>query len=410
MSLMRTPGMVPALFLVLLAFGGWSLLLPVVPLHVVRTGGGDVLAGAATGVFMGVTVATQLLTPRLMRRFGYRPVLLAGAALLGGPGVLYLLDGALVVLSVSAVRGAGFGLLTVAGSALVAELAPPAQLGRATSMIGLGVGIAELVFLPSGLTLFEHYGLLWPAVGASAMAVIGVCVAASLPAVRPTAEPEHTAEGADSAAMPERRGLALLGALWPAMAIMTGVAMCFGAISTYLPPAIDLAPGGGATLSGFALATVGGMVIIGRFMAGARADRHGPGGYIPVGMGAAALGILAMGVLAVTGQSVWWFLVAAVVFGFGFGAIQNESLLGAFLRLPKSQLGSASAGWNIAFDGGTGLGALVLGLVAFGGYHWVFYLGAALCAALGVLAFVAWPRDAARSHAATGAGTTSATD
>lgn len=405
MTLLRTPGMVPALTLVLLAFGGWSLLLPVVPLHVVRSGGGDVLAGAATGVFMGVTVATQLLTPRLLRRFGYRPVMLVGAALLGGPGALYLLHGGLVVLSVSAVRGAGFGLLTVAGSALVAELAPASQLGRATSMIGLGVGIAELVFLPTGLTLYEHYGLLWPAVGASAMAVIGVCVAAALPRVRPTTEPAHTTGEHEAAPIPERHGLALLGALWPAMAIMAGVAMCFGAISTYLPPTIDQAPGGGAPLSGFALAIVGGMVIIGRFMAGARADRHGPGGYIPIGMGAAAVGILAMGVLAVTGQNVWWFLVAAVIFGFGFGAIQNESLLGAFLHLPKSQLGSASAGWNIAFDGGTGLGALVLGLVAFGGYHWVFYLGAALCAALGVVAFVAWPREAVRASAGTDAAT-----
>lgn len=386
-SLIRTPGMIPAFLLVLLAFGGWSLLLPVIPLHVVRSGGGDVLAGAATGVFMAVTVANQLATPALMRRVGYRPVLLAGAALLSGPAVLYLLGtNAPVILGVSAIRGAGFGLLTVAGSALVAELAPPARLGLATSLIGLGVGIAELVFLPTGLTVFEHLGFTWPAITASCLAVVGVIAALSLPSVRP-APPSDDG--------PTITGPRVVVLLLPAMALMTAVAMSFGAISTFLPPAMDLAPGGGgATISGVALAVVGGMVIIGRFLAGARADRNGPGGYIPMGMGSAALGIGVMGVLTITGQPTWTFLLPALAFGFGFGAIQNESLMGAFLRLPKSQLGSASAGWNIAFDAGTGLGALVLGMVAFGTYYWVFFLGAAVCLVVGAVVWAVWPHGA----------------
>ena len=40
----------PTELLVLLAFGGWALLLPVIPLHVVRSGGGDVLAGAVVEI------------------------------------------------------------------------------------------------------------------------------------------------------------------------------------------------------------------------------------------------------------------------------------------------------------------------------------------------------------------------
>lgn len=384
---MATPGMIPAFLLVLLAFGGWSLLLPVIPLYVVRSGGGDVLAGAATGVFMAVTVATQLLTPALMRAVGYRLVLLAGAALLSGPAALYLLGmNAPVILGISAVRGAGFGLLTVAGSALVAELAPPSRLGRATSLIGLGVGIAELVFLPTGLTLYEHFGITVPAVVASALAVVGVAAAMMLPRVHPT--PDH----ADSTQV---RGLSVAVMLWPAMVLMLAVSMSFGAISTYLPAAMDMAPGASnATLSGIALALVGGMVIVGRWLAGARADNHGPGGYLPIGIASATVGIAVMGVLAITEQPSWTFLLPALVFGFGFGAIQNESLLGAFMMLPKSQLGAASAGWNIAFDGGTGLGALVLGLVAGMGYWAVFEVGAVLCLALGIVVWFVWPRTA----------------
>ncbi|MBB1058631.1 MFS transporter, partial [Dietzia sp. B19] len=155
-QLSRTPGVPAAFVLVLLAFGGFSLLLPVVPLAVVRGGGSELVAGATTGVFMTVTVLVQLLTPRITAAIGYRWVLAIGSALLGLPsGLLALFDGPFAVLAVSGVRGAGFGMMTVAGSALVAELAPPGMLGRATSLIGLAVGISEAIFLPVGLWLLE---------------------------------------------------------------------------------------------------------------------------------------------------------------------------------------------------------------------------------------------------------------
>lgn len=390
-KIISTPGMIPAFVLVLLAFGGWALLLPVIPLHVVRSGGGDVLAGAATGVFMGVTVLTQVFTPKFMRRFGYRLVLGAGAVLLSGPAALYLLGAnAFVVLGVSGVRGAGFGMLTVAGSALVAELAPASKLGRATSLIGLAVGIAEAGFLPTGLYTYEHFGVVVPALAATALAVVGIGAALRVPSIFPAPL------GSDRAA--EVRGLALAGRLAPAMIIMISVAMAFGVISTFLPPTLDDVAGSGAGVAGIALALVGAMVVAGRTAAGARADRVGPGDYIPVGMAAAALGVAGVGALAVAHAPAWTFLIPAVIFGFGFGAIQNESLMGAFQRLPKSQLGTASAGWNMAFDSGTGLGAIVIGLFAFAGYPTMFFIAAGICVVNGTAVTIYWRRAAASAR------------
>lgn len=384
-KILTTPGMVPAFVLVLLAFGGWALLLPVIPLHVVRSGGGDVLAGAATGVFMAVTVFTQVFTPKLMRRFGYRLVLGVGAVLLSGPAALYLLGAnATVVLGVSGIRGAGFGMLTVAGSALVAELAPASKLGRATSLIGLAVGLAEAGFLPTGLYTYEHFGVIVPALAATALSVIGIGAALRVPSIFPAPL------GSDRAA--EVRGLALAGRLAPAMIIMISVAMAFGVISTFLSPMLDDVAGSGAGVAGLALALIGAMVVVGRTAAGARADRVGPGDYIPVGMAAAALGVAGIGLLALVEAPVWTFLIAAVVFGFGFGAIQNESLMGSFQRLPKSQLGTASAGWNISFDSGTGLGAIVLGFFAFAGYPVMFFIAAGICVVTGTCVTIYWRR------------------
>ena len=64
-----------------LGFGGYALLLPVVPLWV--AGEGKLAAGATTGVLMLTTIVTQLAVPWLVARFGYRVVLAVGLAVLG---------------------------------------------------------------------------------------------------------------------------------------------------------------------------------------------------------------------------------------------------------------------------------------------------------------------------------------
>jgi MFS family permease len=108
---------------------------------------------------MLVTVGTQLSVPWLLARLGHRAVLGLGALLLGAPAPLLAFSPDLApVLAVSAVRGVGFGLATVAGSAIVAELVPPAQLGRASARYGLAVGLPQFVLLPTGVATAERLG------------------------------------------------------------------------------------------------------------------------------------------------------------------------------------------------------------------------------------------------------------
>lgn len=72
-------------------------------------------------------------------------------------------------------------------------------------------------------------------------------------------------------------------------------------------------------------------------------------------------------------------LIAAVVFGLGFGAIQSETLLMMFSRMPKERVSEASAVWNMSFDTGTGAGSSVLGATASSsGYGGAFLVGAGL--------------------------------
>ena len=79
-----------------------------------------------TGALLLGTVAAELASAGLMKRYRYRTLLAAGAALMGIPSLALLSGGPLTVIAaVSVVRGFGFGLGTVVMGALTAILLQP---------------------------------------------------------------------------------------------------------------------------------------------------------------------------------------------------------------------------------------------------------------------------------------------
>jgi MFS family permease len=145
----------PALLAVtLLGFASYFLTLASLPAYAVQGGAGVRTAGAVTAIFLVVTIAGQSLVPALTARFGLAPVLTAGLLALGAPGPLYALDDSIVPLSViSAVRGAGFGVLTVLGSTLASQIAPPERRGEAIGLYSLAIGVPNLIAVPAGVAL-----------------------------------------------------------------------------------------------------------------------------------------------------------------------------------------------------------------------------------------------------------------
>jgi predicted MFS family arabinose efflux permease len=329
-----------------LCFSGYALLLPVVPLWAERGGSGALGSGATTAVLMATTVATQLAVPWLLVRLGHRWVLAAGSVLLGAPAPILAVSAELApVLALSAVRGVGFGLATVAGSALVAELVPREQHGRAAGWYGLAVGLPQLVLLATGVAAVERFGFTAVFVAAGVGPVLGALL---VPAIRVSSAP------VPAAARPRARPPAR-SAIAPVLA-MVSCSIAQGGLITFLPLAV---PGAGLLVPGALLATAAG-ALLGRLVAGELVDRRGWSGRLLVpGMLLAAAG---MGV-EVIGAGALVVLGAAAV-GFGFGMVQNDSLTVLFAAFGSTGYGAASALWNIAYDAGTGVGALGLGAVA----------------------------------------------
>ncbi|WP_246258005.1 MFS transporter [Amycolatopsis anabasis] len=348
-------------------FAGIFLLLPVVPLWVVRQGAGEAAAGASTGVLMASTVAAQFAVPWLVARFGYPKVTMLGALLVGAPAPLLVVAADWpAVLSVSLVRGLGFGLMTVCGSALVAELLPRTALANGSGLYGVAVGLPQLAGLPAGTWAAEHWGFPLVFLVAGALPLLGAVPFALLPAIR--------AERANGT-----HWLATVEATWRPWLVMISGSIGFGSLATFLPIVFSGSPGIAST----ALFAAPAGALVARWLAGVLGDRiSGAGRMLPYALALCALGL---GVLALSTHSGIPAVAAVAVFGLGFGVLQNDSMVVMFATAPT---GPASVVWNVAFDAGTGAGAVVVGaLVATIGYPGAFGLLASLAV---VLLPVAW--------------------
>jgi MFS family permease len=368
---------------------GYSLLLSVVPLWVSTGGSGAFGAGVSTGVFMLTTVLTQLGVPWLLRRFGYRVVLAVGLGLLGAPAPLLALSAELPpVLLLSALRGIGFGLFTVASGALVAELVPPAEHGRSTALFGLATGIPQLLLLPTGVGVVQHFGfaavLVVAAVPLLGLPLLPFMRTASARRSDPAPSPPEPGTPLDPLVPPElvpppvpsrspspsasplppggpiarRRP----GPAGPVLAMLS-CATAQGALITFLPLAVA-APG---LVVPVALFGTAGGALLGRVVAGDLVDRRGMGGrLLGPGVLVAVVGMFAEVLVAPAPAVGGAILLAAgaVLVGFGFGLVQNDSLVALFAAAGAARYGRASALWNIAYDAGTGAGAVGLGAVA----------------------------------------------
>lgn len=353
----RARGLIPVLVAVASAFAAWALLLPVVPTAVIDAGQPASLAGLSTGVFMFATVITQMFTPKALKTFGFGWVLAIASLLLGIPALGYMIGmDAVPLLTVSAIRGIGFGALSVAEAAIIAELVPLRLLGSATGIFGMVVGLAQMVALPSGLALVEVIGYNWVYVIATSIGGISLVACMAIPPI-PPADPD--AESQQSVRVPMWH-LALV----PALALMF-VTTAYGAITNFLPVSMrELDPASGATLAGVMLAVLNFAAMVSRYVAGRIMDRRGyPGSVIIPFQILAAVGVALMAMILAMELPAWTMLIATLFYGAGFGGVQNEALTLLFYRLPRHKTSEASAIWNIGFDGGTGLGSTFYGML-----------------------------------------------
>ncbi|WP_238146894.1 MFS transporter [Ornithinimicrobium murale] len=351
-SVWRAAGMRPLLIMSFLGFCGYAALLPVAPLWAVHGGADEAGSGLVNGVFMALTVLTQLVVPTALRRFGWGPVMAAGMLLLGVPSLFHLLSDELwVILGLAVVRGMGFGVLTVTGSAVVADLVPAGQRGRAVGVYGLAIASTQVFLLPAAPWLADNAGY-WVVFALGALPVLGAPAAPTLARVlHGQPGPEDTGERP-----PYVR-------LIRPMVLLLAVTLAGGALITFTAQMSS-----SSTLTVVGLMVFSLMAAASRWQVGALADRAGAHRFVwpLVVLSAVGMLVIAWSVRDQAATAALALLVGMAIVGTCYGGLQNLTMLITFSAVTRRHFSQASAVWNIGFDAGTGLGSVVVGLVAAG--------------------------------------------
>ena len=381
------------------SFAGFGMLFATVPLWAVRAGADAAGAGAINGVLMLATVLTQTMIPWSLRRLGWAATLTIGLLALGLPSFLFLVSADLWwLMALSAVRGLGFGVLTVCGSAAIAELAPPLMRGRAVGAYGFAISAPQILTMTGAPWLAEQAGFTVVFV-LGALPVLGVpgalVLARCLTGQETRRDAGESAPADDSARAEHRSRSALVAVLVLPVLVLLLATSAGGALLTFLPQMLT-----DATLALIALFVLLTVATVSRWWLGSLVDSRGSGGLTWPLLSAAAGGLVLIGT-ALPGAgagAIARVLVGAALVGLAYGGLQSLTLVHAFERAGPSNSRLASTAWNIGFDGGTGLGSAVVGAVATGfSYPVALLVVAAACLASAVaLALRREPRGGSR--------------
>jgi hypothetical protein len=361
-SVWRVPGMGWLLGSATLWFSGFALLLPVAPLWVIRGGSDGLGAGLVTGAMMVCTVLAQLTMRRVLPGLGWRWTLVLGSGLLGLPALGNLAtDGQWAVTALAAVRGLGFGIVTVCGATAIAALVEPGRRGRAIGALGLAGAVPQFVLVPVAPWLAERAGF-----GVVFMLAVVPALAVPLawPIARAIGGTDLGPAGGHGSGTGNGHGAAT--ALWRALAgplaALVVITASGGAILTFTPHILA-----SPALGFWGLLAFTGASAVSRWVTGGIADRHGATaamapllftgalGLAAIGLGADSIHHAASRILAISGL---------VLAGVAYGGLQNLTLAQAFIAGGEPARSTVSIAWNLSFDAGTGLGAVATGAIA----------------------------------------------
>ncbi|HJE51351.1 MAG TPA: MFS transporter [Tessaracoccus flavescens] len=387
---LRSTGMPLVLATAAMGFSGFSLLLPISPLWAVEGGADEFGAGLATTVLMAFTVLTQLQVNRWLARFGWTAVVAVGLLALGVPAALQALSPELwLILVTQALRGVGFGILTVCGSTAVALLVPPEMRGRGIGLYGLSAALPQLGLMTLSPLLADWLGI-------RATLVLGLVPVLGLLWVSKLGRVVEE-RGGRSLVEAKGGGVGVLARIWVPIIALLLVTASGGAVLTFAPQLVEST--GVAMLVLFAVTAV---AAVGRYAVGPLCDRFGTGPFVWSLLLIAALGVVGVALaLGVGGFA--WLIIGAGVLGLSYGALQTVTLVRAYADAGEENRPGASVAWNVGFDVGTGLGAMAIGALAQGwSFGTAFWATAAACAVaallVGVVDLVRSPRPSAAAR------------
>jgi len=345
-------------------FLSFLLLLSALPLFARRMGASDGAIGVIMAAFAVSSLLLRPLTGWGADRYGRRPFMLAGSVFFAVASVAYgWAAGALSLVLVRLLHGAGMGLYPTAASAMVADVTPAGRRGEVLGLYGVAGSLALAIGPVSGMALVgrvEFTGLFWIA---GAVAALSILTTLLIPETltRPHAIP-FTASAAVS---PE--------AVLPSVVVLC-LMFTYGAQVAFLPLHADTR---GVNPGLFFLVFAVTIAVV-RGPAGRLSDRFGRAPLAASGLVLAAAALVALAF----SESALGLALAGGIYGVAYGTAQPALMAWCVDDVTEHDRGRAMATFYSALEIGIAIGAMSSGLaVARWGFTTTFLATAGVAAA-----------------------------
>ncbi|MGM8211517.1 MFS transporter [Virgibacillus sp. W0430] len=343
-------------------FLGFQMTLPTLPLFVKELGGSDQLIGIIVGIF---TFSALIFRPY------------AGHALDSkGRQVVYMIGLSLFVLSVGSfafatsigfllmmriVQGIGWGFSTTATGTIATDLIPPNKRGEGMGYFGLSGNLALAIGPTLGLTLVGKISFLQLYLICAVLGFVAFLLSIVIRYKKVEQSPYKTTT--------LKFDIFERSAIEPAV-LLFFITVTFGGIASFLPLYAEEKGIDGIELYFMCFAI---FLMISRTFAGQIYDRVGHVYVFPPGAVFIFIAMLLLAWLPSTAV----MLLAAGLYGLGFGTLQPALQAWAVDKAPNNRKGMANATFFSFFDLGVGIGAIVFGQLAFMYTYQVIYITAA---------------------------------
>ncbi|MFC4324234.1 MFS transporter [Litchfieldia salsa] len=346
-----------------LVFMIFEMLLPTLPLFVTALGGGASQVGLVTGIFMLSAILIRPFAGILATKFDKKILLILGIIIIAlSTGAYYLSSSISTLLLVRLIHGAGFGLATTYFATLAAEIIPKDRRGEGIGYFGVGETVAISVGPMIGIMTLELYDFQRLFFGGMAVLFLADIMAIFIKRAPKGKEIDKQVSGKFK--LLEKR------VLFPALLIFLIGISAGGIMSFFALYAIERE----FTQVGLFFLVIAAASFLIRLLSGKLFDVYGPSIILIPG---SILSIIGFIILYVAASDIM-FLIAALFYGFGFGAIFPAIQTWCMNLVGEHEHEDAMATFFNFFDLGIGGGSFILGLFATVASYQAVYLVASI--------------------------------
>lgn len=359
-----------------LAYLGNFMLLPTLPLHVLTIGENRIMAGLVSGIYYLTGFISRPKVGGLLDQKGREPIMLTSLTLLLLTTISYnaVAYSAILLLILRAIHGISWSATTTSVSTIASDLIPAARRNQGMGFYGISMSSAMALGPALGLYVLEHYNytllFLLSALFIALALLTGFLESRYLNQIS-TEPPIIEKELEFRARQNTEATLFEKTAMWPAFLYFI-VMMTYATIGIFLPAYAS--EKGVENIGIFYVVTALSTILV-RLISGRIADRYGTSKVLLPGMLLLAIGLQLLPVAA----SLPMFLVAAIIYGVGHGAVQPTINALVISFAPVERRGAANATLLCAMDLGIMVGSVIWGSVAQSfGFIYIYNVSAIL--------------------------------